>query len=153
MGSDSPRSREEARDRLIRCGGTLTTASPSASRSRSSREVTARQYSTPQTRSVPNLLRAHCTPSPCAALVVAMVFWPSLPPVLLTATRVWVFLWASTPITTSIADYSKEDRPAGLFGRTARLASFLRARAVVVVSPGVGNVHASQPEGGMSWIG
>src|ERR1700756_5461655 len=111
MGSDSPRSREEARDRLIRCGGTLTTASPSASRSRSSREVTARQYSTPQTRSVPNLLRAHCTPSPCAALVVAMVFWPSLPPVLLTATRVWVFLWASTPITTSIADYSKEDWP------------------------------------------
>ena len=151
IGSDLPGVREEARARLIRCGGTLTTRRPVASRSRSSRAVSGRQSSTPHTTSVPNRARAHRTASPCPALVEAMVFSPSLRPSALTATSLWVRLWASTPRTTAIAITSPGDEAPynGTCRQGLQHSSAGRAPVEVhrSVTPGVGIVHDRQPEG------
>ena len=58
IGSDFPRVRAPARAWAISFGGTRTTDSPPASRSRSNRADKCRQSSIPQTRS-PNDKRAH----------------------------------------------------------------------------------------------
>ena len=101
MGSDLPSSRDDARDRLIRCGGTLITFCPAANRSRSSRAVSERQSSTPHTTAVPKRARTQRMASVWDWPSVPMVFCASLRPSWSTATRVWVRRWASTPTTTS----------------------------------------------------
>jgi hypothetical protein len=97
IGSDLPRARTAWRAPAISHGGTRSTRSPAASRSRSSRPVTCRQSSTAHLRSSGQRRRAQPSSWPCPSVRAATVVWSSWRPAWSTATTVWVSLCDQRP--------------------------------------------------------